>query len=91
MSADDRAVELKWTNRMFAYSLPCLLVPVVVMLLDENATSWTALNSFAFPVFTIVVVMCALTKHEQGGFFAKAPQKAIQQESVEEKAEEDAP
>lgn len=73
MSADDRAIELKWTNRMFAFSLPCLLAPVLLILLDHETTAWNALNSFAAPVTLIVMVMCTLTKFEQGGFFASPP------------------
>lgn len=73
MSKRDKFLELKWTNRMFAYSLPCLVFPALVLMLDESASSWTALNSFAIPMFSIVSLMSAMTKIQQGGFFAAQP------------------
>ena len=70
MTKRDRAIELKWTNMMFTLTLPCLVIPMAVSLLVPDASPWTMLNSFIVPVFLIVMVLCAVIRIQQGGFFS---------------------
>lgn len=97
MTSADKAIELKWTNLMFSLGMGALAIPALVMFLLEDATPWTALNSFVIPVFAIVTVLCAVIRIQQGGFFSKhgapvvarAEEEVLQEEEVLEVETED--
>jgi hypothetical protein len=69
MDECEKAVELKWKNRMLEFTYPLILIPIAILLTNPNANGWVVLNSFTVPVFVLLIILSILLRREQGGFF----------------------
>lgn len=69
MDECEKAVELKWKNRMLEFTYPLIIIPILILLKNPDAGGWFVLNSFSVPVFVLLILFSILLRREQGSFF----------------------